>query len=174
MEDHLPQTQRTQQVLSSPNDGQQEHGNHNSDNDYENWITTQHRARPSSAHLARTRRIILAHLLDLHNPCRSRSLHGRESVESTAGHSLGIAHSPHRKFAAMPALRMPQRRHGQPARTTRYEMPVAEKKRLTNNDGDNRNVHGISHVPIETRHHKMLRWRDRRRRAQSLRRKPRE
>jgi hypothetical protein len=56
-EDQLSPTERMQQVLSSPNDGQQEHGNHNNDNDYKNRISTQHRAHRSPTHLAVTGRI---------------------------------------------------------------------------------------------------------------------
>jgi hypothetical protein len=48
---------------------------------------------------------------------------------------------------------------------------VAEQGRLPQNDDNEGNVNRIAHVAIETRHHEVLRRRDRRRRAQSLHRK---
>src|ERR1700674_5506046 len=50
----------------------------------------------------------------------------------------------------------------------RHETPVAEQDRLAQNDGDYGNVYGIAHVAIQTRHHKVLRRCDRRRRAEPL------
>src|SRR5437762_8128560 len=48
------------------------------------------------------------------------------------------------------------------------ETPVAEQDRLAENDGDDGNVNGITHVAIQTRHYEVLRRRDRRRRAKPL------
>ena len=46
-----------------------------------------------------------------------------------------------------------------------HETPVAEQDRLAQNDSNYGNVNRITHVAIQTRHHKVLRRCDRRRRA---------
>ena len=65
-----------------------------------------------------------------------------------------------------------KRVEGEPHQHTEQKKArVAEQGRLAQNDGDKGNVNRIAHLAIETRHHKVLRRCDRRRRAQSLQRK---
>src|ERR1700754_930585 len=58
--------------------------------------------------------------------------------------------------------------------TVQKKALVAEQGRLAQDDGDKGNVNRIAHVAIETRHHEVLRRRDRRGRAQPLQRKARK
>ena len=55
-----------------------------------------------------------------------------------------------------------------------HETPVAEQDRLAQYDGDDGNVHRITHVAIQTRHNEVLGRCDRRRRADPLQSKARK
>src|SRR5262249_54667334 len=48
------------------------------------------------------------------------------------------------------------------------EPPIPEQERLTKNNSNTRHVHRVTHTPIETRHHKVLRRCNGRRRTQPL------